>query len=139
MRNPYGDADAADRIAAKCDHEASRLDDASHKWEARIGRTRWECGKANRTRDSIGRSARRLRDRSNEMRALARDLRRHAVDIREKTRRLQDAERRCRRWIDDQRRRPPAVPMPYRPPIYPPLDKRWIAVLAEIRRHGGVV
>jgi len=139
LRNPYGDADAAERIAVKCDHEADRLDSAARNWETRINRTRWKCGKADRTRSSIGQSADRIRLKSNEMRRLAQDLRRHALDIREKTRRLEDAERRSRNWIDWQRKHPPAVPMPYHPPIHAPLDIRWLTVLAEIRRHGGVV
>lgn len=139
MRNPYGDASAADDIAARCDIEAERLVRASHNWEARIARTRWECGKANSTRSSIGQSANRIRSQSDEMRRLAVDLRRHAEDIRLKTRRLQDAESRSRIWIDYQRRNPPAVPSLFRPIIHAPLDERWLTVFAEIRRHGGIV
>lgn len=130
-RSPYGDADAIDAVARRCEHEANRLDDAANRWVRSIGSARWQCARADRTRSEIGGSARGLHRDAAELRRLASELRSHAATVRLKTAARDRAERDSRRILDghDPRFTPIRRPAPG--------STDWLNVRDQVRRLGG--
>ena len=134
-RNPYGDEVAIRDVARRCKDEADRLSDVARRWEDRIARARWECARADRTRDEVRATARSLRHDADRLRDLAGQLHRHADRVRDLTVARDRAERAVRSWWQINRDNPRIAP--YRPWFPNPGTVEWIGVRDQIRRRFG--
>lgn len=142
--NPLGDADAVERLAARCDADAGWLEEIGRRWEQRLADARWACAKADRFRAVVAARQADARHHADDLRQLALDLRRHARWIRTRTQELVNLEHRVRAWFAQNT----AVPgtgisiwaqWGVHPSFPGPAHPDWEDLASRLRRFGAIL